>query len=72
MRLALLVSSLAMTDRDRQPRGGGHSSYGEAVGVVLWSALAATPRLAGFAEDRLRLFGQVLWLAYGYSDATIW
>jgi hypothetical protein len=61
-----------MTDRDQQTRGGGgHSSYGEAVGVVLRSAIAATPRLFGFAEGQFCLFGQVLAWDYGYSDATI-
>jgi hypothetical protein len=60
-----------MTDRDQQTRGGGHSSYGEAVGVVLRSRMAASPRLFEFAEDQFRLFGQVLSWVHGYSDATI-
>src|SRR5882762_6096997 len=47
-----------MTDRDRQMQGGGHSSYGEAVGVVLRSRMAATPRLSSFADDQFRLSGQ--------------
>ena len=31
-----------------------------------------TPRLGTFADRRLRLFGQALQLAYGYSDDSIW
>jgi hypothetical protein len=70
-----------MTDHDQQTRGGGHSSYdaakspagdGEAVGVVLRSGIAATPRLCGFAADQFRLFGQVFSWVCCYSDATIW
>jgi hypothetical protein len=40
-----------MTDHDQQTQGGGHSSYGEAVGVMLLGGIAATPRLSGFAEE---------------------
>src|SRR6266567_4860924 len=56
--IALLVSSLALTDRDQQTQGGGHSSYGEAVGLVLRSRIAAKPRLFGFADGQFRLSGQ--------------
>jgi len=47
-----------MTDRDQQMQGGGHSSYGEAVGVAFRSGIADTPRLFRFAEDQFRLSGQ--------------
>src|SRR5260221_11345469 len=55
---ALRVSSLAMSDHDRQTQGGGHSSYGEAVGVVLRSRTAARPRPFSFADGQLRLSGR--------------
>jgi hypothetical protein len=32
-----------MKDHDRQMQGGGHSSHGEAVGVVLQGGIAAPP-----------------------------
>ena len=47
-----------MTDLNQQTPGGGHSSYGEAVGVVFRSGIAATPRLSGLADGQFRLSGQ--------------
>jgi hypothetical protein len=55
---AYWVSSLAMTDLDQETQGGGHSNYGEAVGVVLRSGMAATPSLFGFADGQFCLSGQ--------------
>ncbi len=59
-----------MTDRDPQMPGAGHSSYGEAVGVVLQNGIAAMPRLV-WLRRQCRLSGQALSLESGYSDATI-
>jgi len=47
-----------MTDHDQQATGGGHSNYGEAVGVVRPNGFVATPSLYNFAESLFRLFGQ--------------
>ena len=61
-----------MTDLDPQTQGGGHSSYGEAVGVVLRSGTAARRRLLSLADGQVCLSGQDFSLDYGYSDTTIW
>ena len=61
-----------MTDLDRQMQGGGHSSYGEAVGVVRRSRTAARPSLFSVADGQFRLSGQYYRWDYGYSDKTIW
>jgi hypothetical protein len=51
------------------PRRG--TGDGEAVGTVVQEGMAATPRLFGCVRNRLRLSGQVVEWAYGYSDPTI-